>query len=1154
MAEQGTQRNLLAGILALQLDFVRPEDLVAALRVWSDAKSRSVAEILAERGNLDAKRRDLIDLLVAEHLKQHADDPEQCLAALSVAESLRDDLLRIADPDIAASVSLVRSHVRGKEEKEEANADPYSTQHFIPQTIIPKTDAAPVSGTVPQETADPFATRIVTPTESKAIAAARESRSHSAERYRVLRMHAKGGLGLVSVAVDGELHREVALKEIQRQHADNVSSRSRFMIEAEITGRLEHPGIVPVYGLGQYEDGRPYYAMRFIRGQSLRKAIDEYHLTLETEQPDPGERLLQLRNLLTRFIAVCQTMEYSHTRGILHRDLKPDNIMLGDFGETLVVDWGLAKAMGQTESEKDEDGTRIIPSSSGSTSETLPGSAIGTPQYMSPEQAAGDLNNLTPASDIYSLGATLYHLLTGTTMYERTPLLEVLRRVGSGEWKKPRERKPDISPALEAVCLKALALKPEDRYASAREMSVDIEHWLADEPVSVYQEPFSQRMARWTRRHRAAAQATVLSLAVIAVVAVAATIVINVARKREALAKTEATQRSKQARGVIDSLLTSVGTSLENHPGMQEARKRLLQRAADDYLQLTDANSTDPELRGEAALALTRLGDVRTVLNQLDEADKAYGSAEELFRELIAADKSRSDFQVNLGICLNQHGLALAARGKADGAEQIYGKALAVLEPVVKAKPKDADAADALGTVLVNLGRRQADRGKASEAEATLKRAGGALENVAQAKGAAPRIRFAFAGTRSEYAQFLVTRGREVDAIPVFDEAIRTYGSLVNDFPGEAQYLSSRGSTRVLLAAALRDAGRYDDEIGAYRRAVEDYTLLLAGVPDVPRYRENLAITRSNLGQTLQKLGQNPAALSELKKSYAELDALAIEFPAVASYLEGLAATGTTLAEVQLDLAQFDEAQKEIDQALVFYRQLVEAMPDIPRYHADLGVALEHRARILARRNMPAEAEQEFQNATASLQKAIAADPHDPHFRENLAMACSHWAWQRHVTGDSDGSRAAVQQAIGSWEALINEFPKTARFANGAAWLLATGPVAELRDLSRAKTLAEQATTLAPLNDFCWRTMGAVQLEAMDNMAAQSSLKKAYELRPSDVGVSVFLLAIAEWQLGNKDAARERFESASSWTAANKPGDDELARIRKRAADTLGVK
>src|SRR5262249_28161518 len=139
--------------------------------------------------------------------------------------------------------------------------------------------------------------------------------------------------------------REVALKEIQRVHAHDAVSRGRFLLEAEVTGRLEHPGIVPVYGLGQYADGRPFYAMRFIHGDNLKEAIRRFH---EAESPtrDPGERRLALRQLLGRFVDVCNSIAYAHSRGVLHRDLKPGNIMLGKYGETLVVDWGLAKAVG----------------------------------------------------------------------------------------------------------------------------------------------------------------------------------------------------------------------------------------------------------------------------------------------------------------------------------------------------------------------------------------------------------------------------------------------------------------------------------------------------------------------------------------------------------------------------------------------------------------------------------------------------------------------------------------------------------------------------------------------------------------------------------------------------------------------------------------
>src|SRR5262249_34874646 len=155
----------------------------------------------------------------------------------------------------------------------------------------------------------------------------------------------QGGIGKVSVAFDAELQREVALKQIKPERADDTDSRARFLLEAEVTGRLEHPGIVPVYGKGDDEEGRPFYVMRFVRGTSFDEAMPQFHRADEDLHRDPRERTLALRQLLDRFADICHTIAYAHSRGVLHRDLKPANVLLGPFNESLVVDWGLAKVL-----------------------------------------------------------------------------------------------------------------------------------------------------------------------------------------------------------------------------------------------------------------------------------------------------------------------------------------------------------------------------------------------------------------------------------------------------------------------------------------------------------------------------------------------------------------------------------------------------------------------------------------------------------------------------------------------------------------------------------------------------------------------------------------------------------------------------------------
>ncbi len=348
-----------------------------------------------------------------------------------------------------------------------------------------------------------------------------ESVGREGARFRVLRPYAHGGLGEVFVALDQELNREVALKELLMQTADNPASRLRFLNEAEITGGLEHPGIVPVYALGNYPDGRPYYAMRFIRGNSLKQAIERFHgepgcasdgsvaTTRSGTTQSANTSSLAFRQLLRRFLDVCNAIDYAHSRGVLHRDIKPANIILGKHGETLVVDWGLAKATGKGERAAEEQ--TLLPSSASGSAETLPGSVLGTPAYMSPEQARGDIESLGPASDIYSLGATLYCLLTGRAPFEGAGVGVVLDRVRRGDFPKPRSVRPEIPEPLEAICKKAMALEPADRYRTPKALAEDVERWMAEEPVAAWREPLRIRAGRWMRRHKTLVATTAVS-------------------------------------------------------------------------------------------------------------------------------------------------------------------------------------------------------------------------------------------------------------------------------------------------------------------------------------------------------------------------------------------------------------------------------------------------------------------------------------------------------------------------------------------------------------------------------------------------------------------------------------------------------------------
>jgi Flp pilus assembly protein TadD/tRNA A-37 threonylcarbamoyl transferase component Bud32 len=384
------------------------------------------------------------------------------------------------------------------------------------------------------------------------------------DRYIVQQFHARGGIGEIWVAEDVEIGRQVALKRLRNQRD---GQQDRFLMEAQITGQLEHPGIVPVHDLGVDGEGRPFYVMAFIHGRTLKQVIDEYH----AGRLPPGEpREVQRCRLLEVFVKVCEAIAYAHHRGVIHRDLKPDNVMIGPYGETLVLDWGLAKVCSQPETPGKSPPLHL--SYATDSTKTQEGLILGSPFYMPPEVASGRAAEADERTDVYLLGATLYHILTGSTPREGRSFQEVIELARNVPPPSPRKLKADVPRALDAICLKAMAANKEDRYAGALEVAADVQRYLAGAPVTAYPEPVWMRTWRWCKRHR---RVLGWSLAAVAVLALA---LFGVIRVRQVLQEEAALRQAAQERG------ETLQREAETLRRQEQARRNLLefQRLADE--------------------------------------------------------------------------------------------------------------------------------------------------------------------------------------------------------------------------------------------------------------------------------------------------------------------------------------------------------------------------------------------------------------------------------------------------------------------------------------------------------------------------------------------------------------------------------------------
>lgn len=726
-------------------------------------------------------------------------------------------------------------------------------------------------------------------------------------RFEKSELLTQGGMGQLWIAVDLEFNRKVALKEIVPSSADNEAYRQRFLSEAEITGRLEHPGIVPVYSLGHHADGRPYYAMRLIAGEdtgTLQAAIERLHQEreLSREQFEQGTR-----DLLGRVVTVCETIAYAHGRGVLHRDLKPANILLGPYGETLVVDWGLARTFAPDSNElvSDSDPNRNSSAAGSQFPHSVTGTILGTPGFAAPEQmghiesspdqttmVTRDLMSMRrggPWSDIYSLGAILYHILTG-----QSPL----RAASSGgsslqdpdsriiDAPRPRAMRSDIPKALEAICLKAMERDPRRRYPDALTLSLELKRYLAGDPVDAWVEPLPLRVSRWFDKHRTISATTtfamVLTIPLLAFVSMTQSrlrsqyqtasddLKMLVAQKELAEGQLRqqylrAVEREDVAIQAIQSFRDRVihADEFNATPETMEAKRKLLESPIEffkSFREMLEAEgSSSDHSRLRLAMANLESGKLAQEKSSLEDAIEYYKEAIKLLDSLTDVARLGGKDVANLKL---DHDLyrarahrfihqAQLQRGDFKEAEIELRKATPFIEPLKQAESERSDVQLELTELNLLVAIREQASGDTDYSASLLAEVREQLKDL-QNKGENPEVLRQLIKLRNAQVQHLradgqvAAAGRELRGLIDFLEDAVDPKSLAD--PALAQELAKAYASESMLQSIAKDSNQ---AIASMNRSVGLYRQLVAKNPGSQEYQAEYSNTLARLAELL---------------------------------------------------------------------------------------------------------------------------------------------------------------------------------------------------------------------------------------------------------------------------------------------------------------
>jgi serine/threonine protein kinase/tetratricopeptide (TPR) repeat protein len=816
--------------------------------------------------------------------------------------------------------------------------------------------------------------------------------------YRIVRPVGRGGMGVVYEAVHTGLDKRVALKVLR--HGLVADRLSRFLREARTAAGLHHTNIVPVFDAGEV-GGTPYYAMQFIDGTPLdtflkpdaqppesatTATLGHLGATTVTHDPAAGDRPAGRgkktedpavgrpgpRRVAELGLQAAEGLAYAHARGVVHRDVKPSNLLLDGAGVVWVADFGLAF--------RADDPTL-----------TAEGALLGTPRYMSPEQAGSELTDAR--TDVYSLGVTLYEMLTGTPAFSGGGPMDVIHKVLTHTPPRPRSLNRQVPRDLETVVLKAMARVPADRYPSGREMADDLRRFLAGEPVKARRIGVVGRAWRWGKRNPAvAALLSVLLLVLVGGTAAATTLWLRArANYREASVQRErADENFRDALRAVDDYYTTVTENqlLDSKlPGMQPLRKELLESALRYYQRFAERHSDNPGLRLELARAYERIGHVTAEVGSREEGLQLLLKSRDL---LLALDRDRpGDEAVRKALASTYHGLGFVQHrlGRTTEAVEAARQAVALERELLAAAPADAVRRQEMARACNGLGN--------------------ALDKA----------------------------NRPDEALQVFREGIELLEDLARDYPGEAKYLHSLAGQHHNVGVVYQDTlGKPQEARAAFSRALELEEQAAAKAPYDVWVQDFMAKHIHCLGVVHDSGLKEPGPAMEFFQRAAVLrEKLVRENPAVHEFRGELAFSYRTIGRMYRIRGEREPAARAFGQALSLLEQIVAEQPTSPDYRSTLGLTYTSLGHLRYESGNLAEAVGCHRSAVAILEKLARDHPDRPLYQSYLVMFLGNLGSVCADLDLLDDARRAIERAQPFLDELRRRNYQAPDFANAPA-------------------------------------------------------------------------------------------------------------------------